>query len=197
MNFKANRMLRMIPNFMWPVKLYIMKRLMKSVGARTRFSADSHFDNFSEVHLGNDVFINRNFYCSNEKPVYIHDRVMFGSNCSIVAGDHDYNNPDENLRLTNLLGDNREIVIEEDAWIGHGTVILKRAYISEGCIVGACSLVNSKLLPYTVYAGNPLRNVKPRFKTYGDLMKYLLMMKERYHFESRYSPEELKKLYES
>jgi acetyltransferase-like isoleucine patch superfamily enzyme len=173
-----------------------MKSLMKSVGARSRFSSDSHFDNFSEIHLGNDVFINRNFYCSNEKAVYIRDRVMFGSNCSIVAGDHDYDNPNENLRLTSLLGDNREIVIEEDAWIGHGTVILKRGYISEGCIVGAYSVVNSKLLPYTVYVGNPLKNVKPRFKTYEELMNYLSMMKEKYHFESNYTPQELKKIYE-
>ncbi len=168
---------------------------MNSTGKRVQLSADSHFDNYDKVNLGNDVFINRFFHCSNEKTLIIKDRVMFGPSCTIIGGDHAYNLPDENLRHTQLLGDNREIVIEEDAWIGHGTLILKKAHIGEGCIIGAYSVVNSKLLPYSVYIGNPARFIKPRFKTYDDLVNYLKMMDDKYGFRSKYSTDELKELY--
>jgi acetyltransferase-like isoleucine patch superfamily enzyme len=194
-NVNINRLLRMLPNFLWPLKLYIMKASMNSTGKRVQISADCHFDNFDKVNLGNDVFINRYFHCSNEKTLAIKDRVMFGPSCTIIGGDHAYNLPGENLRHTHLLGDNREIIIEEDAWIGHGTLILKKAFIGEGCIVGAYSVVNSSLLPYSVYIGNPARFVKPRFKTYDDLEKYLKMMDEKYDFKTKYSSEDLKELY--
>jgi acetyltransferase-like isoleucine patch superfamily enzyme len=194
-NTNLNRLLRMLPNFLWPLKLYLMKNAFQSVGARVQISSDSHFDNYDKIIIGNDVFINRFFHCSNEKTLIIKDRVMFGPECTIIGGDHAYNLPDENLRHTHLLGDNREIVIEEDAWIGHGTLILKRAFIGEGCIIGANSVVNSKLLPYSVYIGNPAKYIKPRFQTVEDLKKYLGMMKDKYGFESKYSFDELNKLY--
>lgn len=172
-----------------------MKISMQSIGKRVQISSDSHFDNYDKVIIGNDVFINRYFHCSNEKTLIIKDRVMFGPACTIIGGDHAYNLPDQNMRHTHLLGDNREIIIEEDAWIGHGTLILKKAYIGEGCIIGANSVVNSRLLPYSVYIGNPAKYIKPRFLTLEDLTNYLGMMKEKYGFESKYSIHDLKKLY--
>jgi acetyltransferase-like isoleucine patch superfamily enzyme len=194
-NTNINRLLRMLPNFLWPLKLYLMKSSIHSIGKRVQISSDSHFDNYDKVNIGNDVFINRHFHCSNEKPLTIKDRVMFGPACTIIGGDHAYDLPDQNLRHTHLLGDNREITIEEDAWIGHGTLILKRSLIGEGCIIGAYSVVNSKLLPYSVYVGNPAKFIKPRFKTLDDLANYLEMMKKNHGFETRYSLDELKKLY--
>jgi acetyltransferase-like isoleucine patch superfamily enzyme len=112
---------------------------------------------------------------------------MFGANCSVIGGDHKYNDPSENMRFTSKLGENKDIIIEEDSWIGHGTVILKNAFIAEGCIIGANSLVNSSLKPYSVYAGQPAHFIKPRFKSWDDLSIYLYMMKDRFGFESNYN----------
>jgi len=185
----------MLPNFLWPVKLTIMKKALKSIGSNVQISSDSHFDNYDKVYIGNNVIINRGFHCSNEKNLTIKDRVLIAPHCTIIGGDHDYSNKDENMRFTNLLGDNREIVIEEDVWIGHGTILLKKTFIGEGTIVGAASLVNTKLKPYSVYAGNPAKFIKPRFKTFEELKIYLNMMQSRYDFNTCYSDEELNEIY--
>lgn len=52
------------------------------------------------------------------------------------------------------------IFIEDRAWIGFESVILKGVRIGEGAIVGARSVVTKDVEPWTVVAGNPARIVK-------------------------------------
>jgi len=54
------------------------------------------------------------------------------------------------------------IVIENDVWIGANTSILDGVTISQGCIVGAGSVVTKSTEPYGIYAGVPARKIKER-----------------------------------
>lgn len=49
------------------------------------------------------------------------------------------------------------IVIEDDAWIGAKSTILKGVRIGRGAVVAANTLVTSDVEPYTLVAGNPAR----------------------------------------
>ena len=49
----------------------------------------------------------------------------------------------------------KPILIDDDAWIGFGSSILRGVTIGKGAIVGACSVVTKNVLPYTIVAGNP------------------------------------------
>jgi len=188
-------LLRFLPNFLWPLKKIVLKTSLKAHGRNLKIAFDSQFVFPQLVTVGNDVFIGPGFYCAIIKPLSIGNRVMFGPRCAIIGGDHHYNNPADNMRFTKLLGDNREIIIEDDVWIGYGVLILKKAYIAEGCIIGANSLVNEKTKPYTVYAGNPLKEIKPRFKQLTDLLSYLAFMEEKYNFKSNYNLSSLEQIY--
>jgi len=46
-------------------------------------------------------------------------------------------------------------VIEDDAWIGFNSTILKGVRIGRGAIVGAAAVVTRNVEPYSVVAGNP------------------------------------------
>jgi len=61
-----------------------------------------------------------------------------------------------------LLGDT---VIENDIWIGDDTMILGGSTIANGTVLGARSLVllETKLEPYGIYAGNPAKLIRFRF----------------------------------
>ena len=48
------------------------------------------------------------------------------------------------------------ILIEDDVWLGAGTIVLDGAVLGKGAVVGALSLVRSTLEPFGIYAGNPL-----------------------------------------
>jgi len=190
------RLARMIPGLLWPMRLYFFRLLVGKIGKGVKVSVDHVIMRPHLMHFGDYVFINTGFYCATIRKLTIEDRVMFGSNCSIIGGDHNYSDVTQNMRFTHSLGEDREIKIESDAWIGHGTTILKRAIIREGAIIGAGSVVNSDVKPYSVYAGSPAKFIKPRFKTWEDLVSYLEMMKEEYGFESRYSTQELENFFQ-
>jgi virginiamycin A acetyltransferase len=54
--------------------------------------------------------------------------------------------------------------IENDVWIGYGTIILPSvATIANGAVIGAGSVVTKDVSPYSVVAGNPAEVVRCRF----------------------------------
>ena len=66
-----------------------------------------------------------------------------------------------------------DIVIGNDVWIGARVVVLPGVHIADGCVVGAGSVVTSRLAePYGIYAGNPARLLRHRFPAH--VVKWLL-----------------------
>lgn len=51
-------------------------------------------------------------------------------------------------------------MIENDAWIGCCSIILKGVHIGKGAIVAAGAVVTKNVKPWTVVAGNPAVEVK-------------------------------------
>ena len=63
-------------------------------------------------------------------------------------------------RITASVGAKKgKIIIEKDAWIGTGAVILPGIRVGEGAIVGANSLVVSNVPQYTIVGGVPAKEI--------------------------------------
>jgi acetyltransferase-like isoleucine patch superfamily enzyme len=56
-----------------------------------------------------------------------------------------------------------DVVIGNDVWIGHGATILSGIKIGDGAIIGTRAVVTHNVLPYSIVAGNPAREIKKRF----------------------------------
>ena len=54
----------------------------------------------------------------------------------------------------------KPIIIEDDVWIGFGTIILKGVKVGKGAIISAGSVVTKDVESFTVVAGNPAQLVK-------------------------------------
>ena len=50
-----------------------------------------------------------------------------------------------------------KVKVEKDVYVGAKTTILPGVVIGEGCIIGANSLVNKDIPPFSVAAGNPIK----------------------------------------
>ena len=74
----------------------------------------------------------------------------------------------------------RDIIVEEDVWLGINVTLLNGAHIGRGCIVGAGCVISGEWPPYMVIAGNPARIIKPVFPL-DDIIR---------HEEKLYTPEE-------
>lgn len=56
-----------------------------------------------------------------------------------------------------------DIIIGSDIWIGTGVRILSGVTIGHGAVIGAGSVVAKDVEPYTIVAGNPIREIRKRF----------------------------------
>ena len=56
-----------------------------------------------------------------------------------------------------------DIIIEDDVWIGFGSIILSGVHIHQGAIVAAGSIITKDVPAYSVVGGNPAKIIKYRF----------------------------------
>ncbi|MCK5928674.1 MAG: hypothetical protein KAG80_10820 [Nocardioides sp.] len=57
------------------------------------------------------------------------------------------------------------VTVEDDVWLGAGSIVLSGVHIREGALVAAGAVVTSDVPPYAIVAGNPARVVGQRFDT--------------------------------
>lgn len=59
-----------------------------------------------------------------------------------------------------VINENRDVVIEDNVWVGRRTVILKGVTLGNGCILGFGSVVSKSIPPHCIAAGMPAKVVK-------------------------------------
>jgi maltose O-acetyltransferase len=94
-------------------------------------------------------------------PLDVGRDVMMGPRCILLSSSHAFASVDVPMNRQGFL-DDRPIVIEDDVWVGAGTIVLPGVRIGTGSIVGAGSVVTNDVPPRTVVAGNPARVVRSR-----------------------------------
>jgi acetyltransferase-like isoleucine patch superfamily enzyme len=65
----------------------------------------------------------------------------------------------------------RDIIVEEDVWIGINVILLSGAHIGRGAIIGAGAVVRNPIPPYSVAVGNPARVIKFKWSI-DDIMQH-------------------------
>lgn len=53
----------------------------------------------------------------------------------------------------------KDIIVEEDVWIGSRVTLLKGSHLGRGCVVGSNSCVRNSIPPYATVIGNPAKIV--------------------------------------
>jgi acetyltransferase-like isoleucine patch superfamily enzyme len=123
-----------------------------------------------EIKIGDNFYIGR--YSQIECDALIGDNVMFGNFVSLVGKyDHNYKQIGIPIRLASQIRDfdynwkglQTKVVIEDDVWVGFGSIILSGVKISKGSIIAAGSVVTNDVPPYSIFGGNPARFLKYRF----------------------------------
>jgi acetyltransferase-like isoleucine patch superfamily enzyme len=129
------------------------------------------------IRIGRNVFIGS---CAHiAAPCDIRDDVMLASYVAVVGGDHRFDEVGVLLRLGGR-GNMPLVVIEEDAWVGHGAILLAGTRIGRGAIVAAGSVVTSEVPPCEIWGGIPARCLKPRFAAESDMQRHLAYLVTRY-----------------
>lgn len=128
------------------------------IGNDVRFESEIRKPRLSIGHnaqliIEDNVYLNGCIISSSSK-VIIKKGVMFGPHAHIMDGDfHALQNRHEQ-------GEQKPIIIEEDAWLSMRCIVLKGVTIGKGAVVAAGSVVTKDVEPYTVVGGVPAKLVK-------------------------------------
>jgi galactoside O-acetyltransferase len=111
-------------------------------------------------NIGKDVYIADDLMIVEELTergnLTIGDRVSIAPRVTLVTSSH----PNHSSIRGFAPVARGPIVIEPDAWLGAGCVILPGVRIGRGAVIGANSVVASDVPPLTVVAGLPARTIR-------------------------------------
>jgi acetyltransferase-like isoleucine patch superfamily enzyme len=113
------------------------------------------------LRIGNNVAIGHNSTFTVGREISIGNNVMIGGNVEIF--DSPGHPTDPVLRLAGspaLPEDVKAIRIEDNTWIGSGTIIYPGVTIGEGSVVARGAIVMSDVPPNVIVAGSPARQIK-------------------------------------
>jgi len=86
------------------------------------------------------------------------DKIIIGNNVRVGANvlitDSDWHLDDPRV------GHPKPIIINDNVWLGYGTVVLKGVTIGKNSIIGAYSVVTSSIPENVIAAGNPCKVIK-------------------------------------
>jgi acetyltransferase-like isoleucine patch superfamily enzyme len=151
------------------------------------FGSEFHFDpkgsyTFETIFCGNHVSLGTDAHISaTRSKVIIGNHVMFGPEVMIQGGNH----------RTDIVGrymdtiqesekrpeDDKDVIIEDDVWIGSRALILHGVTIGRGCIVAAGSVVTKNTPPYSIVGGVPARVIKYRLDEEA-ILKHEILIKQ-------------------
>lgn len=115
-----------------------------------------------KLFIGDDCQFNENVYIAAGGGVRIGNWVGIGPGVKIWSVNHRFSDPDVPFILQGW--DLKEVVIEDDVWIGANAFVMPGVLIGKGAIISAASVLLKPVPSYAIVAGNPGRVVGWRKK---------------------------------
>jgi acetyltransferase-like isoleucine patch superfamily enzyme len=119
------------------------------------------------VEIGDGSYMNMgvivcDLYQSRENLLSIGARVSIGPGVIFIADSSPNNSPilRSHPYVAGRLVKREKIVVEDDVWIGAHATIMPGVRLGHACIIGAGAVVIRDVLPYTIVAGVPARELR-------------------------------------
>lgn len=113
----------------------------------------------SSIEIGESTRIHGSCIHASKK-ITIGRRCLIAANCNIMDSNGHRTLLDKPSERYSSVDEPREIVIEDDVWIGMNSIVLPGVTIGAGAIVAANSVVHKNVPPKVIVRGNPAQIVK-------------------------------------
>ena len=123
-----------------------------------------------KISIGDDCYIGEGTRIWSEKNIRIGNRVLLAHNVDIHdCNDHPVDEEERHRHFRTIVTkgfapdfdlEEREVILEDDVWVGFGACIMKGVTVGKGAIVAAHAVVTKDVPPYAVVGGNPAQRIK-------------------------------------
>lgn len=114
------------------------------------------------IEIGDNTALNSNVNINADigGEIRIEKNVLIGPNVVFRASNHVFIRRDTIIRKQ---GHNPgRVIVGDDVWIGANAVILPNVNVGTGAVIGAGSVVNKDVVPYSIVGGVPAKQIGKR-----------------------------------
>lgn len=149
--------------FVYYIINYVYGKKNATIGKNSKIHPTVILRQSERIEIGNNCLINHNNVLQAGKKVgkiIIGNYVHTGANVMMFAFNHGFDNLDvPTIKQDYYDGD---IIINDDVWIGAGSILLPGIKIGKGSIIASGSVVNKDVPPFTIVGGVPAKILKVR-----------------------------------
>lgn len=139
------------------IRAFCAKLMLEKCGKKVNVQKGANFS--TRISLGDHSGIGINAKIKGK--CTIGSYVMMGPDCTIYTCNHNFSDLSKPM-MEQGYGEEKEVVIGDDVWIGGNVTILPGVKIGSHSIIGACSVVTKDVPEYAIVAGNPAQVKKYR-----------------------------------
>lgn len=130
-------------------------RRVNKYGSKVKWiGPDTQLSNVENIFVGKNTYVNSGMIIAGKN-----SRIYIGNNCLISFGVHirtDMHNYKDKIELILNQGHSeRDIIINDDVWVGYGAQIMPGVVIGKGAVVASGCIVTKSVPEYAVVAGVP------------------------------------------
>jgi acetyltransferase-like isoleucine patch superfamily enzyme len=149
--------------FAYYIVNYVIGKKNATIGKNSKIHPTVILRQSERIKIGSHCLINHNNVLQAGKfkgKIIIGDYVHTGANVMMFAFNHSFDDLDTPTILQDYY--DGDIVIDNDVWIGAGSVILAGVHIGKGAIVAANAVVNKNVPEKAIVGGVPAKILKYR-----------------------------------
>lgn len=140
------------------LKRIILKRVFYSFGDMVNIRPNIKFIN-GNISIGNNSSIGERSFLQDMAKITIGENVLMGIECMFFTSNHGTLRDELISKQPSVF---KEIIIEDDVWIGSRAIILPGVRIKKGAVVGAGAIVTKDVPEYAIVGGSPAKIIKYR-----------------------------------
>lgn len=126
------------------------------IGKNTKVVAPIYIPVYSNLEIGENSWIGKNFSLEGNGKVVIGNYCDLGPSVTCVTGSHKIGKKDRRAGE----GYNGIVSIGDGTWIGTRSILLVNSTVGRGCVVGAASVITKDTEENRVYVGCPAKSIR-------------------------------------